>query len=549
MTDVRAFADGGDPGVANSAHGHGWRVQNAASRGSAGMGDTNDDEAAAPAWRRAWAQVQRLRRPLLLLAGVGTVLGGLAGYWNAYRAAHDASRLAAEPPAVLAAAPTIAVLPFANLGDAAADAVFADGVGEELVHLLSRVRGLRVAARRSAQQFKGQLPAMTEVASRLQVAYLVDGSVRRSGDRVRIAAQLVEGRSGAVLWAGQFERDLQDTMAAQTDLALQIAHELKLPLDASTLAGSGTHNVQAWQLFMQAQRLPHGEGQREPLYRQALALDPGFARVHVELAEEELQTQLRTGSAAPAAAARMQVHLETALRIDPRLALAHGRLATAAAMRDDLDAVARHARQALELDPGDAAGHHWTAELALRDLRLDEALAEHRRLVELEPLSALARLHHATLLRLLQQPQQALVVVDQALLLQPDWRAALFERALVLLALGRRDEALAIARRYNWVDIYGLAGSVEDLAAARGSPGLNDHRQAALAFFDGRYEPFFDHFEQEHSEFMDRNRAMFDPMLDRVRTHPRFVAWLARHGLTQTHARAQAWRAANPPPR
>ena len=143
----------------------------------------------------------------------------------------------------------------------------------------------------------------------------------------------------AVLWSGQFERDLSDAMAAQSDLALQIGRGLKLPLDASTLAGSGTKNATAWQLFIQA-----------------LALDPDFAR-------------------------------------------AHGRMATAMAMamavHDDLQYVNRHERKALELDPGDPAGHHWTAELALQSLRVDEALAERHLLVELEPLHALPRLHLA----------------------------------------------------------------------------------------------------------------------------------------------------------
>ena len=167
-------------------------------------------------------------------------------------------------------------------------------------------------------------------------------------------------------------------------------------------------------------------------------------------------------------------------------------------------------------------------------------------MVDLEPLHGLPRLHLGELLRLTHRPREALIVVDQALLLEPDWRAALLEKALTLLALGRRDEALAIARRYDWVDVLGLAGSTEDLAAMRRRSGLNEHRLAALAFFDGQYDTFFDHFEKDHSEFMDCNRAMFDPMLDRVREHPRFKAWLLRHGLVQAHERAQAWRASQP---
>lgn len=502
-----------------------------------------------PAWRRAVARAQQLRRPLLVLAGVGTALGGMAGYWNAYRAARDAGTNApptATVPAAEAAARTIAVLGFANLGADAADATFAEGLSEELVHLLARVRGLRVTARSSALQFKGRETPMTEIARRLQVGYLVDGTVQRAGDKVRIGAQLVDGRNGTVLWSGHFERDLRDVLTAQTELALQIGRSLQLPIDASTLAGSGTKNLEAWQLFMRAQRLQ--PGQRADLYRQALALDPAFARAHVELAEEEMTGDWR-GRDAPTVGASMVPHLEAALRIDPRLAIAYGRLATAAALRDDLEAVRRYARKALELDPGDPAGHHWTAELALRELRIDEAVAERRQLLELEPLHGLPHLDLARLLRLLNRPAEALALIDQALVLRPDWLPAQFEKAMSLLGLGRRDEALALARPRGWVDVVGMAGSAEDLAAMRQRSGLNEHRQAALAFFEGRYDTFFDHFEKDHSDFMERNRAMFDPMLDRVREHARFKAWLARYGMTEIHDRAQAWRAANPGPR
>ena len=512
------------------------------------MGEAQAKDPAVPQTRlrRAWARVQQLRRPLLVLAGIGAVLGGLAGYWNAYRAVKDASEVAAPATRAAPAARTLAVLPFANLGEDAADAAFVDGVGEELVHVLSRVQGLRVTSRRSALQFKGQQVAMTEMASRLQVGYLVDGSVRRTGERVRIGAQLVDGTTGAVLWSGQFERDLKDAMTAQGDLALQIAQQLKLPLDAATLAGSGTKNVQAWQLFMQAQRLPPGK--REPLYRQALALDPAFARVHVELAEEVLSGDW-SGRDAAAVAARMVPHLEAALRIDPRSAQAHGRLATAAALANDLEAMSRHARKALELDPGDMAGHHWTSELEWQAGRIDDALALRRKMTELEPLDAYARLLLAERLRLAQRPAQALVAVDQALLLEPDGRGALIEKAMILLALGRRDEALAIARRFEWVDVFVVAGSAEDIAAMRRRTGLNEHRRAALALYDGRHDEFFDHFEKDHSDFMGRNQALYDIALDPVRSHPRFKSWLARYGMEQAHERAQAWRAANPAPR
>jgi TolB-like protein len=495
---------------------------------------------------RVWSRAQRLRRPLLVVAGVGAVLSGLAGYWNAWRVVKDVSSVAAAPGTPEPAARTLAVLAFANLGDDPAFASFGEGVGEELVDVLSRVKGLRVTARRSALRFKGQSVPMIEIASQLQTSYLVDGSVRRDGERVRIGAQLVDGRSGAVLWSGMFERDMKDALAAQGELALQIARSLKLPLDAATVAGSGTKNVQAWQLFFQAQRMPPGK--REPLLQQALALDPKFARAHVALAEEAMAGDW-SGRDASAIAKRMVPHLQAALRVDPRSALAYGRLATAAALSDDIEAMRRYAKQALEIDPGDMAGHNWSSELAWQAMRVDEALAERRTMCELEPLGALPRIDLAAKLRLAQQPAQALVLIDQALLLQPASHPALIEKGFILLALGRRDEALALARRFDWVEIFGLAGSSEDLAAVRQRSGLGEHQMAALALFEGRYDVFFDHFEKDHTEFIDRSKALFDPVLDHVRDHPRFKAYLARYGIEDSQRLATAWRAANPAPR
>ena len=120
---------------------------------------------------------------------------------------------------------------------------------------------------------------------------------------------------------------------------------------------------------------------------------------------------------------------------------------------------------------------------------------------------------------------------------------------MILLALSRSDEALAIARRFDWVDVFAVAGSAEDLAAMRQRSGLSEHRMAALAFSEGRFDVFFDHFEKDHSDFMGRNTALYDIALDPVRGHPRFKAWLARYGMEQAHEKAQAWRAANPPTR
>jgi TolB-like protein/tetratricopeptide (TPR) repeat protein len=497
-------------------------------------------------WRlRLLGWLARAKRPLLAVAAAGTVLSGLVGYWTTWRAVRGGTpqELAVAKPG--GALTTVAVMPFANLGDDKADEHFADGVTDELIHLLTRVRGLRVAPRLSSFYFKDKSVAATEAARQLGVAYLVDGSVRRSGGRVRITAQLVAAADGRVVWSRSHDRVFEEVLAAQSEIAIGIAGSLMPAIDPELgLSGSGTANPRAWQAYLEARRLPAGT--REAAYRSVLALDPKFARVHTALAEDVLASA-SSGRLPPRAVHdRMTKHLEEALRIDPRDDHAWGLMGAAAQLVDDVAALREVARRALETDRDSAAGSGWLAEVKLLEGDIGAALPLLRLMAERLPLVDWARNHHVQALRLANRPAEALEAAEQALALDPENAWAQGEKVRSMLALGRLDEALALARQRNMHTILIRYGTADDLAALQQRKDLDAHAQAWLRFAAGHPESVVEHLEAAHSSIQARNRVIFDPEYDPLRGLASFKTWLAAHGLTEAHERALAWRAANP---
>jgi TolB-like protein/tetratricopeptide (TPR) repeat protein len=482
------------------------------------------------------------------VAAVGTVLSGLVGYWTTWRAVQGT---AADVPAVSAktGSPTrVAVLPFANLSDDKSDEYFADGVTDELIQLLSRVRGLQVAPRISSFHFKGSSVPAVEAARQLGADYLVDGSVRRAGGRVRIGAQLVAAIDGKVIWSRSYDREFKDVLTAQTEIATGIAGSLMPAIDPELgVSASVTRSPQAWHAYLQARQLPDGE--RESAYKRVLAMDPKFVRVYTALAEDVLTMAASQRLPPQSANGQMLAYLQEALRIDPRDDHAWGLMGAAAQLIDDVDAMRDVARRALEANRDSSAGSGWQAEIKLLDGDISAALPLFRHLAERLPLVDWARYHHVRALRLANRPNEAVQAAEQSLALDPENPWALDEKVRSLLALGRRDEALALARQRNMHTILIRYGEPDDLAALQQRKDLNAHAMAWLHYAAGRPDDLVDHLQAAHSVIQERNRVLFEPEYDPVRDLPAFRDWLARHRLTEAQERALAWRAANPVPR
>ncbi len=194
----------------------------------------------------------------------------------------------AQPAARFSETPSIAVLPFANLSADKENEYFSDGLAEEILIALSQVEGLRVAARSSSFSFKGKKTEMGEIASKLRVANILDGSVRRAGNRVRVTVQLVDAKNGFQLWSERYDRQMEDIFAVQDEIARAIADQLKVTLGAGVKPA--TQNLEAYDLYLKgrhlcSQRSPSTVALGMKCFQQALELDPGFALAWSGLAD------------------------------------------------------------------------------------------------------------------------------------------------------------------------------------------------------------------------------------------------------------------------
>jgi len=306
--------------------------------------------------------------------------------------------------------PSIAVLPFVNMSDDATNEYFADGVAEELLNVLSKIGGLRVASHTSAFSFKGGKTEIATVAQKLNVATILEGSVRRAGNRVRIAVQLVQVASDSTLWSKTYDRELGDIFAVQDDIAQSVVKELRSSLlgergdRSSTTAvqaevraaarGRG-ENPEAYRLYLQGRSMVARRTQASVMtgiehLRQAVTLDPEYALAWAALAYAQT-VEAGTGGWTPFEEGyrRAREAAERALALAPDLAEGHVAFAHIRQGNDwDWASASASARRALELAPGNA-DVVLTAAWALSGVGpLDESIALCRRAIALDPLNA-----------------------------------------------------------------------------------------------------------------------------------------------------------------
>jgi TolB-like protein/Tfp pilus assembly protein PilF len=303
---------------------------------------------------------------------------------------------------------SLAVLPFVNMSGDADNEYFSDGLTEELLNVLAQVEGLRVAARTSSFRFKNEVGDMADIARQLRVAHLLEGSVRRSGDRVRITAQLISAADGFHLWSETYDRQLTDIFAIQDDIAAEVAQALRVRLLGEampTVARPPTGDLAAYTAYLRGRQALRSSGyaafeRADAAFREALALDPDFAAAHAALAETWRQRAL--WGIVPWSEARKHVRegVERALALDPDQPLAwmlDGSLQwedldPEASWIDTMDAAERSYRRALELEPGQPQASASLANLLRMRGRDDEALGLVLDALARDPLSAQAHL-------------------------------------------------------------------------------------------------------------------------------------------------------------
>lgn len=313
--------------------------------------------------------------------------------------------LGGPDPAPAASVPRLAVLPLANISPDPNDAYFADGLTEELISTLAQVRGLRVISHTSVNQYRGTTKPVARIGSELGVDHVLEGSVRKAGDRLRITVQLIDTRTDEHRWAQTYDRQLENVFAIQADVAERAADSLKVTLlrsEREALREEPTRSLAAHEHYLRGIRAERdfgsaGEGldrvDREIVdhFERALREDPRYSSAYSALATHLLATGGMT-RAAKGLFPRARELAAKAVELDPDSSDAHTALGNLA-MQADLDWARAETefRRAIELNPSNSAAHAWYAFLLMTLQRLDEAERENRAAIELDPLWALPR--------------------------------------------------------------------------------------------------------------------------------------------------------------
>jgi len=347
---------------------------------------------------------------------------------------------------------SIAVLPFANLSTDPDTEYFSDGITEEIINALAQLPGLHVASRTSSFSFRGKTIDLAEVGARLKVANVLEGSVRKAGNRLRITAQLIKVADGYHLWSERYDREMTDVFAIQDEIGAAIADRLQVTRGATSgraLVIPATANLDAYHLYLKgrycwAQR---GLGLKQAVecYTRALALDPNYALAHAGLADS--YTLLTEYGMVPPSVTLPKVReaVQRALQLAPDLAEAHCALGELRFVFDwDWPEAARELRRAIELDPRYVAAHYRLAlYLCLVEGRFEEALSHARRAVELDPLAQLPATQLGGVLIGAGRFEEAITPLSRAVELGPAMLLTYLHLGVVYTQLGRTGEAMA----------------------------------------------------------------------------------------------------------
>jgi TolB-like protein/Flp pilus assembly protein TadD len=346
--------------------------------------------------------------------------------------------------------PSLAVLPFNNLGADKEGDYLSDGLTEELILALSRIPGLRVVARTSTFALRGKSEDVREVAQRLRVRYIVAGSVRQAGGRLRVSAELVEAESGFQIWSEGWERALGDVFRIQDELSSAIACALRTQLAPRPVS---TDDVEAYQLFLKGryywyQRTEHGFHRALEHYEQALARDVGFSRAWAALADTYFLMAMHGLEPPLACLRKAQAAARRSLQLDPGSAETHAALGAVSLFLDQNSASAdSYWQQAFRLDPNYAFAWHGYGLFFLgSQRRTEEALAALRHAEQLDPLSAPIANDLAFLLYWGRRYELAINQCQRAIDLHPSFYRSYLCLARCHAAQGDLSEAVQVAR-------------------------------------------------------------------------------------------------------
>jgi len=342
---------------------------------------------------------------------------------------------------------SIAVLPLGNLSGDPEQEYLADGMTETLIAHLAKISRLRVISRTSVMRYKGTNKALPEIARELGADALIEGSVMRSGSRIRITAQLIYAPTDKHLWGESYERDLTDVLVLQSEVARAIAHEINIkltPQDQTRLATAHPVNSETYELYLKGRyywnKMSGGNIERAAAYfSKAIALDGSYAPVYVGLADCYVSQADLAGLPPREPYRRARAATLRALEIDNGLAEAHASLAVIRAEYDwDWEGAEIEFQRALELDPKLANAHRWHAVFLAKLGRFKEAFSEIEIAKELDPLSLPIATSAGSILRYARRYDEAIEELRKAIDLEPSFKFAHVELAEVYALKGNR---------------------------------------------------------------------------------------------------------------
>ncbi len=402
----------------------------------------------------------------------------------------DLKRLRQQPVfQVRTEQPSIAVLSFANLSSDPEQEYFCDGMAEEIINALSHIEDLQVVARTSALSFKGQAIDVREIGRRLGVKTVMEGSVRRSGSRLRITTQLVDVASGYHLWSEKFDRDLEDVFAIQDEISLAVVENLRVRLqkgDETRLAKRHTDDPVAYGLYLKGRyfwnkRSEEGTKKAISLFEQATQADSGYAPAYAGLADCYVTLGFYDILPPKEAFPTAKAAAEKAIGLDSLLAEAHTSLAGVRLYYDwDWEGAEREFKNAIELNPGYSTAYQWYAEYLAFMGRYDESIGMGKRSMELDPLSPIIASNLASFYFVAGQYDTAIEEFRKALEMDSNLAVARIYLGLTYAAVERYDEAIAECQK--GIDLSGSDDSPQQglLGAIYGLAGRIDKGQQLL---------------------------------------------------------------------
>jgi serine/threonine protein kinase len=456
--------------------------------------------------------------------------------------------------------PSLAVLPFTNMSADKENEYFCDGLSEELINALSHIRELRVVARTSAFAFKGREIDVREVGERLNVGAVLEGSVRKSGQRLRITAQLINVQDGYHIWSGQFDREMKDIFDIQEEISLTIVDHLKLKLlkgEKEKILKRHTEDHEAYEYYLKGlhfwkRRYEKGLQKSLQYFQLAVEKDPGYALPHVGIADAYGILGVYGFMPPHQAYPRARAAANRALEIDPELGEVYASLGWITMWYDrDWPAAESHFLKAIQMKPDHPEAHMWYGNLLACTGRFDQSIREMRKAKELEPLEPAPPTHVGWALYYARRFDESIEELRKVIAADPEFSLPYMWLSANFSAKKMWGEAIAAIQKFVELSAESVIG-VSILGSAYGSAGMKDEALKILDRLDGmskdRYVgPLFramvwtglgeknKALEDLEKAYLEKESAMawlkVWPFFDSLRSEPRFQALLKKMNL------------------